>query len=541
MVKRLLHWFDRNILELGREIRLSYMPPLMVYLAYGVSTLTSVVGIFFVKDYLDLTAAFIAALGFWTNMPWLMKMLIGHIVDLIWRFKAIIVVLGAGLITASLLIMLGLLSHPDAMRTVMPFSTWYILSALLSPVGYVLQDVVADAMTVEAVPRVDKQGQAYDETRLKLMHTTMQTLGRVAIVGGGLLVSLVSYFMFSGIDAMDEAGKVQVYIHIFEIALAIPVISVLGVALAGILKIRDRRRLLVQGFDQQDVRRLLEGEPQITRPNWWILIGSLVFVSFAVSVGISNIAYNEEIVFVGSMAIVLFLMYRLVRVLDPHARKVLVGTAVIIFVFRAMPSAGAGQQWWMIDDLHFNQQFLTVLGMIGSGLALFGMFLFRRFMAERSVAYIMGFLTIVGTVLYLPYIGMYYGLHQWTAAHTGGVIGAHFIAIVDTTLESPLGQVAMIPMLAWIANSAPANLKATFFAVMASFTNLALSLGQLGTKYANEIFVVTRQVTDHATGAVTTPANYSELGKLLISVTSIGLVLPLLAILLVRLMRLRSA
>lgn len=541
MVKRLLHWFDRNILELGREIRLSYMPPLMVYLAYGVSTLTSVVGIFFVKDYLDLTAAFIAALGFWTNMPWLMKMLIGHIVDLIWRFKAIIVVLGAGLITASLLIMLGLLSHPDAMRTVMPFSTWYILSALLSPVGYVLQDVVADAMTVEAVPRVDKQGQAYDETRLKLMHTTMQTLGRVAIVGGGLLVSLVSYFMFSGIDAMDEAGKVRVYIHIFEIALAIPVISVLGVALAGILKIRDRRRLLVQGFDQQDVRRLLEGEPQITRPNWWILIGSLVFVSFAVSVGISNIAYNEEIVFVGSMAIVLFLMYRLVRVLDPHARKVLVGTAVIIFVFRAMPSAGAGQQWWMIDDLHFNQQFLTVLGMIGSGLALFGMFLFRRFMAERSVAYIMGFLTIVGTVLYLPYIGMYYGLHQWTAAHTGGVIGAHFIAIVDTTLESPLGQVAMIPMLAWIANSAPANLKATFFAVMASFTNLALSLGQLGTKYANEIFVVTRQVTDHATGAVTTPANYSELGKLLISVTSIGLVLPLLAILLVRLMRLRSA
>jgi len=43
-------------------------------------------------------------------------------------------------------------------------------------------------------------------------------------------------------------------------------------------------------------------------------------------------------------------------------------------------------------------------------------------------------------------------------------------------LESPLGQIAMIPMLAWIANSAPANLKATYFAVMASFTNLALSL-----------------------------------------------------------------
>ena len=56
----------------------------------------------------------------------------------------------------------------------------------------------------------------------------------------------------------------------------------------------------------------------------------------------------------------------------------------------------------------------------------------------------------------------------------------------------------MIPMLAWIANSAPANLKATYFAVMASFTNLALSASQLGTKYLNQIFVVTREVRDAA-------------------------------------------
>jgi len=541
MVSRLYHWFDRNVLELGRELRLSYLPPLMVYLAYGISGLTSVVGIFFVKDYLDLSAAFMAALGFWMNMPWLMKMLIGHIVDLIWRYKAIIVFIGAGLIAASLLIMLGLLSHPAAMRAVMPFSVWYVLSALLAPAGYVLQDVVADAMTVEAVPRVDADGRPYDETKLKLMHTTMQTLGRVAIVGGGMLIYLLNIFMFEGVDDLNDAGKVHIYIHIFQIALAIPVISVLGVALGGLLKMRDRRRLYARGFDNLEARRLLEGEPQHTRPNWWILIGSVVFVSFTVVMGLSGIKYKEEIVFAGSMAIVLFMMYRLVQVLTPAARNVLVGTAVIIFVFRAMPTAGAGQQWWMYDVLHFNQQFFNVLLLIGSSLALFGMFLFRRFMAERSIAYIMAFLTIIGTVLYLPYIGMYYGLHQWTAAHTGGIVDAHFIAVVDTTLESPLGQVAMIPMLAWIANSAPANLKATFFAVMASFTNLALSMGQLGTKYANEIFLVTRKVTDHATGAVTTPENYTQLGKLLISVTVVGLVLPLAAILLVKLTRLRSA
>ena len=47
------------------------------------------------------------------------------------------------------------------------------------------------------------------------------------------------------------------------------------------------------------------------------------------------------------------------------------------------------------------------------------------------------------------------------------MVDARFIALVDTALESPLGQIAMIPMLAWIANSAPEKLKATYFAVMA--------------------------------------------------------------------------
>ena len=162
-------------------------------------------------------------------------------------------------------------------------------------------------------------------------------------------------------------------------------------------------------------------------------------------------------------------------------------------------------------------------------------------MAERSIAYVIGFLTIVTTFLYLPTIGMYYGLHEWTAAMTNGVVDARFIALVSTALESPLGQVAMIPMLAWIANSAPANLKATFFAVMASFTNLALSLSQLGTKYINQIFLITREVSDPSTGTIRVEADYSELGILLISVSAIGLLLPLAAIYLVKATALRSA
>jgi hypothetical protein len=162
------------------------------------------------------------------------------------------------------------------------------------------------------------------------------------------------------------------------------------------------------------------------------------------------------------------------------------------------------------------------------------MFIFRRFMAEKSIAYVVGCLTLAGTALSLPILGMYYGLHAWTSAVTGGVVDARFIAVVDTALESPLGQVAMIPMLTWIAHSAPPRLKATFFAVMASFTNLALSLSHLGTKYLNHLFTVIREIRDPLTGAITLPADYSELGGLLLTVTVLSVVLPMVTILLIQ-------
>ena len=183
----IMGWINRNILQLGREVRLSFLPPLMVYAAYGISALTGIVGTFFVKDYLGLSAEFLAALGFWIGLPWALKVPVGHLVDLYWRYKAGLVYLGAILVASSLLIMVGLLADPALMRQYMSADKWFILSALLSPIGYVLQDAVADAMTVEAVPKFDESGQPIDEKLHRSMHTTMQTLGRVALIGGGVV------------------------------------------------------------------------------------------------------------------------------------------------------------------------------------------------------------------------------------------------------------------------------------------------------------------------------------------------------------------
>jgi hypothetical protein len=538
----LRHWIDRNILELGREMRISYLPPLMVYCAAGISGLTGIVGTFFVKDYLGLSAAFLATLTFWAGIPWALKMPIGHTVDLLWKHKAGLVYLGAALIAASLIIMIGLIADPIFMRRIMSAEVWFILSTLLSPIGYVMQDAVADAMTVEAVPRFTPTGEPVPAEARRLMNTTMQTLGRVAIIGGSVLVSLVNVYMFAGSGPLPEAAKVEIYVRVYQMALIIPALSVAGVVWAGIMRRRERRRLVAAGADAETLAAFDNpGGEDPARPNWWILGGSLLFVAITVSVGLSDLPYAQEIIFLSSFGVIAFLMAKLLRELDDEARRTLLGTAIVIFAFRAIPGPGAGSTWWMIDHLGFDQSFLAKLSLIGSGLTLSGLFLFRRMMAERSIAWIVAFLTLASTFLSLPIVGMFYGLHQWTAAHTGGVVDAHFIALVDTALESPLGQISMVPMLAWIANSAPPRTKATFFAVMASFTNLALSAAQLGTKYLNEIYVVTRQVLDPKTGTVTVPADYGQLGTLLVTTTLVGLLLPLLSILATRVAGLRSA
>ena len=135
-------------------------------------------------------------------------------------------------------------------------------------------------------------------------------------------------------------------------ALVIPVVSVLGVGLAWWLQRRQVRQLVATGFSRDQAEQMAQareesGEP--TQPNWWILGGSLAFVLFTVTVGFGGFSYSEEIVFAGSMGIVLFLMAKLVRELEPDKRLTLVGTAVVVFLFRAIPGSGPGATWWMIE------------------------------------------------------------------------------------------------------------------------------------------------------------------------------------------------
>jgi len=502
-------WFKLNLLGLMRQMRWSYLPPLMVYFAAGVFGFTSIIESFFVKQNLGLSTTFLASLGFWAGLPWALKMPLGHLVDLFWRRKSYLVYLGAALMASSLLIMVGLTGYTNWMATILPVEIWYIISMLLAPVGFVLQDVVADAMTVEAVPTCHKDGTAISENKLQQMHVTMQTLGRIAIVGGGALVA----------GAGGWLAKMVSYEVMYWISLVIPAISLIGVSLGDWMQRHRQHHVDPDGLGTDPDPKLLSHPENGLKVNWHILAGSAVFVILSFMFGLSTIPLKEEIIFLGSLSVIVFLMLQIIQDLNPLKRRDIISIALIIFVFRAVPTAGAGVGWWQIDVLGFDEAFFGTLRQVASILAIVGMLALRGWMGRRSVPYLVVFLTVYSAVMMSPFIGMYYGLHEWTQLHLG--FGARTIAIIDTMADSPLGQVAMIPMLAWIAKEAPKNQKATYFAVMAAFTNLALSASHLGTKYLNAIYVVER-------------GHYGELGVLMITVALLGLILPTITVLLLK-------
>ena len=617
-----------------KSVKISYLPPLMVYFAAGVSGLTGVVESFFVTKVLGLEANFLAVLAYWAGIWWAFKMPIGHLVDLFWRYKAGFVALGAFMMVVSFGIMIGLTGYLEVMTRYMSAESWYIIAALMTPFAYILQDIVADAMTVEAVPRFQADGAPVDEATLKSEHTTMQLLGRAAILLGILatagaagwfarmpasqtgfiltrillaiglifLVCKAAIFCYRsaiirkfkkeklvfvallvafgalgkivylfGVDFF--AGKFSVggwlalvkpYEMIYWLAMVIPAVSITGVIIAAVFQKKRKKALLKQGFSLEEAMVMIgSGAEKKAKVNWWIIGGSIALLVVMIPLGLISLtfkrgletipfsdcffagglnvselpswlgAHADSLLFLGSLAVIIWLIARITRELEQRSRRALIGTAIVIFVYRMTPSVGAGMNFFNIEILRFTEDFMGTLGQIGSIVGLFGLFFLRPMMAKKSLAYIFVFLTLLYSFFLLPSLGLVYGLHKWLAAIFGSdpYWMARTIALIDTVAVSPFGQIAMVPMLAWIAKEAPAKYKATYFAIMASFSNLALSAGTLGTKYLNEIFVITKPVYDKA-GVLVKPGVYDQLGPLVITVGVISLVAPLAAVIL---------
>ncbi|CAC9610027.1 Folate carrier, cyanobacterial type [uncultured Gammaproteobacteria bacterium] len=469
-----------------KAMRLRYVPLLLVYFSYGSSVFTAIAGNFWVKETLEMSAADLAELGIWLTVPWTVKMIFGSLVDSVLIFgsnRKSYVYLGALLITLSSLMMIAVVGDYPIVAEFSKKSV-YIFASVIAMVGFVMQDVVADTMSTEVVDK----SQSKEEIHREL--ASIQILARLSL---GFAIFITGWVGGELASVFKDNREV-----VFMIAMFVPFLSILGVTLVSLNPV------------------------PVSKVNRQVLFGGLIFALFVVTMGYAQVPYSQEIVFVFSLSIVLYLLNNLIADLSEDAIRHIKMAMIIIFVYRAMPSVGASLQWWQIDVLGFDESFFAKLSAIGGGIALAGMWFSAKFIVKRNIAEVLIFLTIIGTLLSLPIVAMYYDIHTMLG------VEARTVALIDTALASPFDYIAQVLMLTLVAIHAPEGKKGTWFALMASLMNIALSAGGLLTKYLNKIFVVSREViTD---GVVTTAQDYTQLGDLLWVAIIAGFVIPIVVI-----------
>ena len=464
-----------------RALRLEYLPLLMVYFAYGAMGLVGVAQSFWIKNSLTWPPAELASLAIWFTLPWTIKMVFGELVDTVPLFgsqRRAYVFAGASLIALSFVLLAG---AAGGWITALPADRIYIIASLISVTGVVLQDVVADAMSTEVVPRHNPDGTARLKQEIDHDLGMVQVLGRLAL----------SFGIFSVAGLSGWLAQHLSYDKVFLLGLVVPVISVTGALLVR-LETSEQRAI-----------------------DWRILGGGIAFGAVVTVLGLSGIAYGQEIVFALSMAVVIWMLTRVTQQIDHETRMRIAFAAIIIFAFRTVPGIGDGYTWFAIDVLGFDEAFFGVLGQIGAGVAIVAAWMFSDVVTRKPVAQVLLWLTILGTILSLPSLLLVFQLYQTTEQLVG--VGARGIALFDTVATSPFAQLSMIPLLTLVAVYAPAGHRATWFALMASLMNLALVAGGMLTKYLNILFPVNR-------------GDYHNLPILVVVATVIGLVVPLTVI-----------
>lgn len=469
-----------------RAIRVRYIPLLLIYFAYGSSVFVGIAQSFWVKKELALSAEDLVALSVWLMVPWTIKMVFGQLVDSVTIFgsnRKVYVYIGAMLMTLSTVLLIGTIGEHQWIANYSKENV-YIFASVLGIVGFVMQDVVADTMSTEVVDRTQ------NEEEIKKELATIQVLSRLSL---GLAVFVMGWLG-------GELSSMYDYETVYKMSLFIPILSVIGVTFVRLNPV------------------------DATPLNKTIFFGGLIFALFIVLVGYNQVPYSQEIVFCVSLAIVLYFLHTLIKDLPSETVKHIKMSMIVIFLYQATAyvSVGPALQWWEIDVLGFDESFFAKLSMISGGIALFGLWISAKYIVARSIGKVLMFLTVILSILSLPTVALYYDVHTMLG------IDARTVALLNTALDSPFQYIATVLMLTLVAIYAPEGKKGTWFALMASLMNIALSASGLLSKYLNQIFILTREVKKE--GVIVTHANYDDLGILLWIVIAIGFIIPIITI-----------
>lgn len=458
-----------------KSLKIKYVPLLAVYFAVGLNGMAAVATTMFLKEHMSLEPADLISIGIWAGLPWSIKMVFGSLIDGVTIFgnnRKSYVYLG-GLLMAT-----GLLAKVDHASTqyIMGVSGEYlglVLSGLLLTTGIVIADIVADTMAIELVD----EGPGKDQELGMIQVLSRMAISLGAVIGGAMAGPLAANLPYD---------------QVFLLTLVCPAIMVIATIVCRTGEAPKAREL--------DTR---------------ILLGGIGYGAMCVATGSMLGDHSQEVLFVIAMAVLGWMMSRLMKELETSTRKNFIIAMIAIFMFRVIPGVGPAGQWFYIEELGFDENFLGLLGTIAaitSFLALWGL---SRSVTNSSIFKTMAWLTGLVTVLSLPDILVYYGFHELIG------VSAKSLVLIDTALIAPMAQLSMIPLGVIIAKNAPASSRAVYISLTASLMNISLVGGDILTKLLNKIFVVTRN-------------DFSQLGELMIWSLAISTVLSIIGLVLLR-------
>lgn len=450
--------------------RIGQLVPLLVFFLLGLSAFDNVAMTFYVRDHIHLSAAQLIEIGIWTSLPWSVKVAFGAVIDSFapWgNNRKSYLILGA-LIQAA-----GLALFAAFVAGISPLGSEYtnlLVSGLLTTIGVVFGQTTANTLAVELVEPSDLG--------------KMQVATRIAFSTGAIIAAILTGYLASHYTLLE--------ISIWKLLLP------LSLLIGSLILLKEERTT--------------DGAAESITPQWRMLGLATLFVLFCI------ITKSQIAIFLAQMIVVNYLLWKISRSMSLLVAKTFLLSCLAIFLFRVSPDVGPGFSWWTtgaqsIGGLGFDPIYLGHLRMISTGVDIIALILLSKIMAKGEILKSLTWLTVIGTVVSIPALLVYY--------HYVGAPWVRTIFLADTAVAAPLGDLSMIPLGILIARAAPAEGRAMYMAVTASFMNMAILGGDLLTRGLNTVYTVTR-------------TDFSQLGALLLWTTAIGLGLSVIGLTILR-------
>jgi MFS family permease len=244
--------------------RVAYLPILTTYFAFGASAITAIATLYLQKETLKLTPVEVAEIGFWLGLPWSMKMVAGVASDsypILGSRRFAYLLVGAACSVAGF----------AAVATVVTTKAGYLLAMLLITVGFMIQDVVADALSVEVARSDEELGQ-------------IQALGRMALLAGGISVGYLGGVLAGHIGPRNT----------FALAMLLPALVLLTLP-------------WVRGAARQDIPSAAAGPLGDGKASLVLAVG-LGYAALGAVLTSLGVAFAQEIVLVVSLVLIALLL-----------------------------------------------------------------------------------------------------------------------------------------------------------------------------------------------------------------------------------------